>query len=132
MKIWLVLIFLCVATGAHAQDEELNFGDTETTNFKPTYKAKKGKKNKRPIQWIKNDTEGLLLGNLCMTEVTEAMGFEYLIQVKGNPDYKDEFGRLIHNFGAKIGIMFRNGPFWKFKLKKERKNCRESTGDYMG
>jgi hypothetical protein len=122
---------MCLSTFTLAQDDELNFGDTETTNTKPTYKAKK-KKNRRNIQWIKNDSEGLLLGNLCMQQVTDDMGFEYLIQVKGTPVYKDEFSRLIHNFGAKIGIMFRNGPFWKFKLKKERKNCRESTGDYVG
>ena len=131
MKKWLVLFFMCLASVAMAQDDELNFGDTETTNTKPTYKAK-NKKSKRPIQWIKNDSEGLLLGNLCMQEVTNDMGFVYLIQVKDTPGYKDEFGRLVHNFGAKVGIMFRNGPFWKFRLKKERKNCRESTGDYMG
>ncbi len=128
----LILVLLFSAGNLLAQDEELKFGDTNTTNQNPTYKTKKKSKTKRPIQWIKNDTEGLLLGNKCMEEVFDDMGFEYLVQIKGQPGYRNEFGRLAHNFGAKVGIMFRNGPFWKFRLKKERKKCREKTGDFVG
>jgi len=116
----------------HAQDEDLKFGDTNTTNAKPTYKTNKKSKTQRPIQWIKNDSENLLLGNKCMEEVFDDMGFEYVIQLKGQPGYRNEFGRLVHNFAAKIGIMFRNGPFWKFRLKKERNRCREKRGDLVG
>ncbi len=115
-----------------AQDD-LKFGNTATTNKSPTNKPKhKDLKSKRSIQWIKNDTDGLLLGNKCMEDVTSEMGFEYVVQVKGRSGYKSEFERLVHNLTAKIGIMFRNGPFWKFRLKKERKQCREKTGDYVG
>ena len=132
MRLLLMLMILFFATSAMAQDDALKFGDTNTTNTKPTYKSGKKKKTRRPVQWIKNDSEGLLLGNKCMSEVTQDMGFEYLIQIKGQPGYRNEFGRLAHNFAAKIGIMFRNGPFWKFRLKKERNKCREQTGDFVG
>lgn len=115
-----------------AQDD-LKFGDTSTTNKSPTYKPKhKELKKKRPIQWIKNSSQGLLIGNRCMEDVTEEMRFEYLVQVKGQKGFKGELARLSHNMTAKIGIMFRNGPFWKFKLKKKRKDCREKTGDFVG
>ncbi len=131
MKFLLVfLMFCCVSS--YAQDD-LKFGDTATTNKNPTYEPKnKERKKKRPIQWIKNDSDGLLTGNKCMQDVMDEMGFEYLIQIKGQPGYKSELGRLAHNLTAKIGIMFRNGPFWKFRLKKERNECREKTGDFVG
>lgn len=118
---------------SQAQDD-LKFGDTRTTNRKsPTYKSRnKDFRKTHLIQWIKNDTKGLLLGNKCMEEVTRSMRFEYVVQPKGQPGNRSEFGRLTHNFFAKLGITFRNGPFWKFKLKKKRKECRRKTGDYMG
>ena len=128
----IIFVILSLPSHVYAQDDELKFGDTNTTNTKPTYETNKKSKNKRLIQWIKNDSEGLLLGNKCMEEVMKEMGFEYVIQLKGQPGYRNEFGRLAHNLGAKIGIMFRNGPFWKFKLKKKRNQCREQTGDFVG
>ncbi len=132
MKIWLVILFLSMPLALAAQDEDLKFGDTNTTNMDPTYKTRKKSKKKRPVQWIKNDSDGLLLGNRCMTDIISEMQFEYVIQIKGTQGYRNEIGRLAHNFTAKIGIMFRNGPFWKFRLKKERKKCREQTGDFVG
>lgn len=131
---YLVFVFLLVSISSFAQDEDdLKFGNTATTNKSPTNKPKhKELKKKRPIQWVKNNPEGLLLGNKCMQDVTTDMGFEYVIQHKGQSSYKSEVARLAHNLTAKIGILFRNGPFWKFKLKKRRKECREKTGDYVG
>ena len=67
-----------------------------------------------------------------MEEVTRKMGFEYVLQPKGQPGNRNEVGRLIHNFGVKVSLFFKNGPFWKFKLKKKRNECRESTGDFTG
>jgi len=131
MKYFLVL-FLFLTAPTLAQDD-LKFGNTATTNKSPTYKpSHKELKSKRPIHWIKNDADGLLLGNKCMEDVTQEMGFEYVLQVKGRSGYKSEIERLAHNLTAKIGIMIRNGPFWKFRLKKKRKECREKTGDFVG
>ncbi|MEJ2004533.1 MAG: hypothetical protein P8X57_06130 [Cyclobacteriaceae bacterium] len=131
-QLFLLLFLGFFSLQVSAQDDSLRFGDTNTTNTKPTYKTNKKSKRKRSIQWIKNDSEGLLLGNKCMEEVFDDMGFEYVIQLKGQPGYRNEFSRLAHNLGAKIGIMFRNGPFWKFRLKNEREKCREKTGDFVG
>lgn len=133
MKYVVILFFLLMCLSGYAQDDDLKFGNTATTNKSPTNKPRhKELKSKRPIHWIKNDPGDLLLGNKCMEDLTTDMGFEYVVQVKGKHGYKSEIERLAHNLTAKIGIMFRNGPFWKFKLKKKRKECREKTGDYVG
>ena len=128
----LVLILLVASTPLFAQ-EKLEFGDTPTTNSDPKYKPDhRDHKEKRLIHWMKTSPKGLLTGNKCMEEVTNEMGFVYLIQLKGQAGYKSEFNRLIHNFGAKMGILVRNGPFWKLKLKKKTNECRRETGDYVG
>ncbi|MEO1052351.1 MAG: hypothetical protein AAFX87_17085 [Bacteroidota bacterium] len=95
-------------------------------NSKPRHKKK------RIVYWIKKDGKGLLLGNKCFEDFTHRMGFEYLLQPKGSAGNRSEFGRLLHNFGTKLTILFRNGPFWKFKLNKQREECRRSSGDFVG
>lgn len=113
--------------------EKLDFGDTPTTNSDPKYRSNpKEYKNKNVIHWVKTSSKGLLLGNRCMEEVTTNMGFVYLIQPKGQQGNKTGFNRFTHNFAAKLRITFRNGPFWRFKLKKKTKECRKETGDFVG
>lgn len=130
MRVFILLIFF--STSALAQ-KELKFGDTPTTNKDPKYKQRhKDFKRKHVIHWVKTDTKGLLIGNPCMERVFADMGFVYQVEPKGQRSSKSGAGRLIHNFAAKTRIFFRNGPFWKFKLKKKRKGCRRQTGDYTG
>ncbi len=114
----------------HAQG---GVGTTGNTSHNPrnTHNPK-DHQNRRLVHWIKNDSKDLLIGNACMNEVTHGMGFEYVVQLKGQPGNRHEFGRLINNFGAKTTIFFRNGPFWKIKLKRKRKECRRLTGDHIG
>ncbi|MBL6448028.1 hypothetical protein JMN32_17050 [Fulvivirga sp. 29W222] len=127
-----IIVFLLSAGTCYGQDD-LKFGDTGTTNKASKYKPNaKMHKKRRMIQWVKSDAAGLLQGNRCMDEITNDMGFVYVVQPKGQVGNRSEFGRLAHNFFAKIGITFRNGPFWKFKLKKKRRECRRSTGDFVG
>lgn len=131
----LLSIFFLVSTSLLAQEsnDKLEFGDTGTTTKSPKYKSnKRDYKKKRPIQWVKNTAKDLLIGNPCMEEVTQEMGFVYLIQPKGASPNKNEVQRLLHNLFAKLAITFRNGPFWKFKLKKKRKECGMETGDIVG
>lgn len=130
------LVLITFFGHTYAQDG-LQFGDTGTTTKSPKYKSrKKDFKEKKPIEWVKNSPNGLLLGNPCMEEVTTEMGFIYVIQTKNQTKFGGQkmngFDRFWHNLGAKLRIMFKNGPFWKFKLKKKRKECRELTGDYVG
>lgn len=132
MKIALVVTILCFSSNILAQ-EKLEFGDTPTTTKTPKYKTNPKKhKPKHKIQWVKNNGKGLLVGNQCMEEVIDEMGFVYLIQPKKQVLNDNEFQRNVHNFFAKLRITLKNGPFWKFKLKKWRKQCGAETGDYLG
>ncbi len=127
-----IIACLILAIPTFAQ-EKLKFGDTEKTGGSPTYKPNdKKNKNKKPLQWVKNSPNGLLMGNTCMEEVFTDMGFIYTIQRKGRSDTMNELHRFFHNMSVKLRLTFKNGPFWKFKLKRKRKECRALTGDYVG
>jgi hypothetical protein len=112
---------------------DLVFGDTANTNTAPSNKQlDKSQKSRKIVLWIKNDSKGLLIGNPCMEDVLQEMGFNYLIQFKGKPGQKKALARYIHNKGVKTTIFFRNGPFWRMKLNKKRRECRLSTRDFVG
>jgi len=135
MRVVLLIFFSLTIINLPAQDK-LDFGDTPATNKSPKYKSNnKDFKEKRPIEWVKNSPEGLLIGNPCMEELRSNMGFVYVVQTNNRSIYKTRmngFDRFWHNLFAKLRITFRNGPFWKFKLKKKRKECREITSDFVG
>lgn len=112
--------------------QELDFGDTYNTNTEPSIREGKRKKPKRMLSWIKNDPKNTLMGNKCFDEFTKSLGFEYVLQPRGEYGNRSEFSRLMHNLRVKLSLTFKNGPFWKFKLKKKRRECRKDTGDFMG
>ncbi|MGI9542109.1 MAG: hypothetical protein ACR2MX_02555 [Cyclobacteriaceae bacterium] len=89
-------------------------------------------KRQRIRYLIKGNTKNTLYGNPCVNQVTREMGFEYLITMKGQQGYESEAQRWAHNFGVKMGLVFKNGPFWKAKLNKRTANCRDRSGDYVG
>jgi len=60
------------------------------------------------------------------------MGFEYMVQPKGQPLNRNGLGRNLHNLGIKFALYFRNGPFWQIKLNKKKKECRKLSGDFVG
>lgn len=132
------LLFLCFsillsASSFSIAQEMLEFGDTPTTTKSPKYKPKhKDYKSKHKIQWVKSNGKNLLIGNPCMDELIHDMGFVYLVQPKGQAPNESGFQRNVHNLFAKLRITFRNGPFWKFKLKRWRKRCGAETGDFVG
>ena len=129
--LWSVLLFSSPSFGQVRKDR--GFGTTTKTSNEPDHKPRdKDYKTRNLLEWIKNNPKKTLIGNGCFEEVTRAMGFEYLIQPKHHPSHKPELARLAHNFGVKFVLFFRNGPFWKFKLKKRRRECRELMGDYVG
>lgn len=94
-------------------------------------KDKEDPKERRILHIIRKDTRKVPYGNVCFEEVTHSMGFEYVLQTKGNQGYRNEFDRVMHNFAVKTGIMFRNGPFWRLKVNKKRKECMEYAGDVV-
>ncbi len=125
-------IYFTVASTTCAQVSK-DFGSTGMTSHSPKNKHnEKDHRKKRLVHLIKNDGKGLLIGNACMNEVTHSMGFEYVVQSKGQAGNPHELGRFFINLGAKTIILFRNGPFWKIKLNRKRKECRELTGDHLG
>ncbi|MDX1628501.1 MAG: hypothetical protein R3345_07365, partial [Fulvivirga sp.] len=130
MRYVLGIIAVLTISFAMAQ-KKLEFGDTPTTTKHPKYAPNhKAYKEKKPVEWVKNSPEGLLLGNKCMEEVLREMGIMYVLQTKNQPaKYRlNGFERFWHNLWAKLRITFRNGPFWKLKLKKRRRECRRLTG----
>lgn len=130
---FLTFIMMVTLNGALYAQDDLIFGNTANTSGEPTNKKKdKGRKQKKPSYWIKNDSKGLLSGNVCMEEVLKQMGFTYLIQIKGQIGYKTGVGRWRHNLALKYKLFFTKGPFWKFKLKKKRRQCRSFTRDMVG
>lgn len=113
-----------------AQDDVTSSNVTDSEH--EVNKRKEAPKSKRLLQIIRNDTRGILYGNKCFEEVTHDMGFEYVVQPKGQPRNGSNFSRFLHNFGVKTAIFFKNGPFWKFKVKKRRRECQEASGDFTG
>ena len=95
-------------------------------------KNKEGPKSKKLLFIVRNDSRNILYGNKCFLDVQHSMGFEYIIQPKGQPLNRNEIGRNFHNFGIKFVLLFRNGPFYGIKLKKKKRECRKSTSDFVG
>jgi len=89
-------------------------------------------KEKRYLTIWRRNTKGTLYGNRCGTEVTRKCGFEYVIVTAKQRGGPSRFRRAMHNAGVNFLLFFRNGPFWKFRLRKRLKRCRYQTGDYMG
>ena len=126
-----VIFCVSLAWSAFSQTEE--YRETNMTSYDVKVdKKKEAPEQKKLIKIIKNDTKEILYGNRCFEEVTADMGFEYVVQPKGQPGNKNEFGRNVHNFGAKFRLFFKAGPFWKSKVKKKVRECRELSGDFVG
>ena len=71
-------------------------------------------------------------GNPCVEIATQKMGFIYAPVVRTQPGYTTEFRRNWHNWCVKAGLFFRRGPLWKFRIKKQIKDCKRKSGDLVG
>jgi hypothetical protein len=100
--------------------------------------AKLNKKKERPegkrhyMTIIKTHTKKTLYGNKCFEDFTRELGFVYEIQIKGQAGSLNGFTRFWHNAGTKTGLVFTAWPWWKLRVNKKRKDCRKSTGDFVG
>ena len=130
MRLPFIMFFLCICHAGMGQSAD--FGTTSNTSIDPTHVREEPVKKKRLLAWIKNNPKNTLVGNKCMDEFTKSMGFEYVLQPKGRPGNYSELQRVMHNLGVKMALLLKNGPFWKLKLKKKRKECKEGTADYVG
>ncbi len=129
------LLILCTFQAAMSQERgggEPPF-TTPNTHTNPNPDPKGDRPKRREIKYIiKKDTKGFLPGNKCYEEVTRGMGFQYLAVPKGQAYYETEFDRNLHNLGAKIIILLRNGIFWKIKVNKAYKKCKYGYRDLNG
>lgn len=76
-------------------------------------------------------SKGKLLGNRCVTEFTEKMGFRYILMPR-NGSGMSGFEQRLNNVKTRFILLFRNGPFWNYRLQRKIKECRKKTGDYVG
>ena len=97
-----------------------NFNGSKTPNFP-----------KSKIYLIVRKPEKVLYGNPCMEEIADEMGFEYLLIPKTSAEgYTDE-KPFWHNLKAHFKLMKKNGPFYKRKLRRAIKFCRQMSGDFV-
>lgn len=83
------------------------------------------------IQIHIRETKDALYGNRCAEVAAQKMGIEFIIIPKDIG-----FGmKLKHFFGTNLNsyirAFFKNGFFWRKRLKKKIQQCREMTGDYI-
>ena len=83
----------------------------------------------------KRPSKNRMYSNECVHDYTRSeMGFEYVILTG---DCEKSLGNRsgieleLQNFGAELGLLFRKGPFWKYKVKKRYKFCKERMGDVI-
>jgi len=100
-------------------------------------KTKINKKKERPEQKhymtiIKTNTKKTLYGNKCFEDFTRRLGFVYEIQIKGQAGSLNGFTRFWHNAGTKTALFFSAWPWWKLRVNKRYKDCRKSSGDFVG
>jgi hypothetical protein len=93
---------------------------------------KMGPRKKKNLFIIKNNTTGTLYGNPCFKEVSHHFGFEYLVVPEKIPPNTNAFKRNLNNLGVNVLLFFRNGPFWKLRMKKKFENCKYGYGDFVG
>ncbi len=121
-----VIMSVVAVHPAHCQDK------TGATDLKTKVGKKDAPKQKKLRFIVKNNSKNILYGNKCFLDVQHSMGFEYLIQPKGQPLNRNEVSRNLHNFGVKFLLLFRNAPFWTIRLNKRKKECRRLSADFVG
>jgi len=133
MRIITLIIFLGLLS-TQLMYAQKSIPATSTTDVK----AKLNKKRERPkgkrhyMTIIKTNTKNTLYGNKCFEDFTRKLGFVYEIQVKGQSGSLNGFTRFWHNAATKTGLVFTAWPWWKLRLNKRYKECRKSSGDFVG
>jgi hypothetical protein len=126
----LLLILNLISIASSAQE---TIPPTSTTDTKAKIKKKKERpKRERYMTIIKTNTKKTLYGNKCFEDFTKQLGFVYEIQVKGQSGSINGFTRFWHNAATKTALVFTAWPWWKLRVNKRYKECRKSSGDFVG
>ncbi|MDX2304018.1 MAG: hypothetical protein NW226_14525 [Microscillaceae bacterium] len=84
---------------------------------------------KNYISLYKRDANKLLLGNPCAEEKMRELGFKYVVVPRNFQMSGSRY--FFHNMWANTKLFFRNGPFWKSRLRNKVEKCRQQTHDFV-
>jgi hypothetical protein len=131
-----IIFFLCVFASASAQVKIVK-EKSKVTGLENEWKIV-GKdailvrdSGSRYIQIHIKETEEILYGNRCAEIAAQKMGIEFIIIPKDIGYGMKNSNIAGVNFNAHLRAFFKNGFFWRKRLKKKIKKCREMTGDYI-
>jgi hypothetical protein len=82
------------------------------------------------LQIYVRSSEQVLYGNKCAEDEAKRMGIEFVLLSKDIGYGMSESNRRWSNFKTGCRVFFKNGFFWKKRLKKRIRLCREATGDH--
>jgi len=139
MKVFWILLFSCWAGALSAQHSPVKI-ITEKSNVT-------GKENEwkivgkdavvvrdsgtRYTQIYIRSTQDILYGNTCAEQAAKKMRVEFIIIPK-NIGFGMKISNILGtNLVGHLKAFFRNGFFWRKRLKKKIQRCREMTGDYI-
>jgi hypothetical protein len=128
-KLGLGIFLVLITTLARAQED----GSSLSNTFKRSHLSHSS--TYKPLKSIyKRPGKNRMFSNDCVHDVTSEMGFEYVI-LTGDCEKAlsnlNGFELELHNFTTGLGIALRHGPFWKHKIKKRYRLCKERMGDVI-
>lgn len=132
LKIASVIIISLLAANLSFAQETIPKTSTTDVNVKIKKKKERPVGRRHYMTIIKTHTKNTLYGNKCFEDFTRQLGFTYQIQVKGQPGSLNGFTRFWHNAGTKTALVFTAWPWWKLRVNKRYKECRKSSGDFVG
>lgn len=129
----IVILFFLSLTLSLSAFAQGTIPPTRTTDLNAKMNKKKERpKSKRYMTIIKFNTKQTLYGNKCFEDFTKQLGFIYDIQVKGQFGSTNEFTKFWHNTVVKSGLFLTAWPWWKLRINKRYKECKKSSGDFVG
>lgn len=85
----------------------------------------------RYIQIHITESKEALYGNRCAEMEAQKMGIEFIIIPKDIGYGMTKKNIFFTNLNAHFRAFWKNGFFWKKRLKKRIRRCRDATGDYI-
>jgi len=130
-KFIFTLLVLQVFAPLVAMSQEEDFSGLHNT-FHRTH-VSRASTHKKIKAIYKRPSKNKMYSNDCVHDFTVSkMGYEYVIltgDCEKSIGNRSGFELELQNFGTEIGLFFTKGPFWKLKVKKRYKFCKERMGD---
>ena len=79
--------------------------------------------HKEYISIYKTTAVGAYSGNACAQRAANSMGFQFVLHYANCEKEHSKLNNFLHNQGAYISIIFKNGIFWKHRFKKRAQAC---------